>query len=68
MKSMGHIEMSSAVGDGHSTRDVLELARLGKVPVLKVSERAAVREIRQWLILDSATLVSCRCSPSAVRS
>ena len=41
---MGHIELSGVVGDGHQTRDVLELARLGKVPVLKVSKSAAVRE------------------------
>lgn len=44
MKSMDHIEMSGVVGDGNQTRDVLELGRLGKVPVLKVSKRAAVRE------------------------
>ena len=42
--------MSGVVGDGNQTRDVLELGRLGKVPVLKVSKRAAVRENNCWFL------------------
>ena len=35
---MDRIEISGVGRDKHLTRDVLELARLGKVPILKVSE------------------------------
>ena len=46
MKSVEHIGMSGVTGDGHQTRDVLELARLGKAPVLKVSESAVPNQGR----------------------
>lgn len=45
-KSMDHVEMSNVYGDRHDTRDVLELARLGKMPILKVSETLISRRQR----------------------